>query len=342
MTRPPHPDTVAAQLPRRRFGQLTALALAAGTAPLVLSSRAAAAEGAGQAYYDRARGLAGTDPVLCALAKALTPGVVFKYPPAPAPIRLFDNLAMLSAGWVSAMAVLTDDGIILIDSLTSPADADNFIVPGLRELGADPATIKYIVVTHGHYDHLGGAQLLADRYGARVMMSPADWDLVARTRPANAPVRDLEITDGQRLTLGGTTISLHYTPGHTPGTVSPIFPVRTGGRHHTAMLWGGMNPPATLPELRTYLASVQSFRARTARAGVDVELSNHPNDHGLQRVEQLRDQPGGPNPFVLGHHRVDRFLAVMDTMLRGRIADAETTTVTSTPRAQAMGAHACC
>ncbi|MEV5574566.1 MBL fold metallo-hydrolase [Spirillospora sp. NPDC052269] len=340
MTSSPRHDP-AGQLSRRRFGQFAAFALAAGAGSLVLPGRAAADGADAQTFYDRARELAGNDPVLCALEKALTPGMPLPpFPPVPEPVRLFDDLAFLSAGWVSAMAVLTDEGIVLIDALTSPADAENVIVPGLRALGADPAAIKYIVVTHGHYDHFGGAQLLADRYGARVLMSPADWDLVARTGPADAPVRDLDIMDGQKLTLGGTTIRLHHTPGHTPGTVSPIIPVRAGNRRHTAMLWGGMFPPDTLPELRTFLSSIQSFRARARAAGADVELSNHPNDHALERAQQLRDQPGGPNPFVLGRPRTQRFMAVMDAMLRGRIADAEATGVSPSPRA--AGAHACC
>ncbi|OAH15425.1 MBL fold metallo-hydrolase [Streptomyces jeddahensis] len=308
---------------RRNFGRLTVLGLAAGAGSVALGSSAVAAGANGREHYDRARRLAGEDPVLLALVNALTPGFPFPRPPAPAPLKIFDNLAMLSVGWVSAMAVLTDDGIVLIDALTSPAEAESVLVPGLREVGADPGTIRYIVVTHGHEDHFGGAQYLADRYGARVLMSPADWDLVGRTSPAHAPTRDLEIADGQRLTVGGTTIRLHHTPGHTPGTVSPIIPLRAGRERHTAMLWGGTNPPTTVTELRTYLASIHSFRARMRQANVDVELSNHPNDHGLQRLEELRSRPDGANPFVLGRTRAQRYMAVMDSMLRGRLADAE-------------------
>lgn len=317
------PEDSAGHLSRRRFGWLAALGLAAGAGSFALTSQAVAVGAEAQDYYDRARKLAGNDPVLLALVRALTPGIDFPRPPAPEPLKIFDNLAFLSAGWISAMAVLTDDGIVLIDALTSPAEAEDVLVPGLRELGADPETIKYVVVTHGHDDHFGGAQYLADRYGARVLMTAADWDLIARTRPDHAPTRDLEITDGQRLTLGGTTIRLHHTPGHTSGTVSPIIPVRAGRERHTAMLWGGMNPPTSLTELHTYLASIHSFRDRIRQADVDVELSNHPNDHGLQRAEQLRNRPDGENPFVLGRPRTQRFMAVMDLMLRGRIADAE-------------------
>ncbi|MGW1610053.1 MBL fold metallo-hydrolase [Streptomyces sp. NPDC002285] len=323
MTSSPHSDDLAGPFSRRRFAQLGALGLAGGVGALGLGSTAVAVGRDGQVHYDRARALAGSDPVLLALVTALTPDFEFPRPPAPEPLRIFDNLAFVSVGWVSAMAVLTDDGIVLIDALTSPAEAEGVLVPGLRELGADPATIKYVVVTHGHDDHFGGAQYLADRYGARVLMAPADWDLIARTRPDNAPARDLDIADGQRLTLGGTTIRLHHTPGHTTGTVSPVIPVRSGSERHTAMLWGGVNPPGTVPELSVYRASVHSFRKRMRDAKVDVELSNHPNDHGLQRVEQLRSRPDGVNPFVLGEPRTQRFMVVLDLMLRGRIADAD-------------------
>ncbi|MFJ4185234.1 MBL fold metallo-hydrolase [Kitasatospora sp. NPDC089509] len=330
MIRPTRRAATDADFTRRRLAQLAVLGLAAGAAPAALPGPAAAATpspatpAASRTHYDRARRLAGDDPVLRALVTALTPGSTLPALPAPAPVKLFDNLVLLSAGWVSAMAVLTDDGIVLIDALTSPADAEDVIVPGLRAVGADPAAIRHVVVTHGHPDHFGGAQTLAERYGARVHLSAADWDLLARTHPAHAPVRDLDIADGAHLTLGGTTIELHHTPGHTPGTVSPIIPVRAGRRHHSAMLWGGLNPPSTVPDLRTFLASVQSFRAVMRRTNVEVELSNHPNDHSLERAEQLRHQPpGAANPFLLGGPRTQRYMAVMDAMLRGRITDAE-------------------
>ncbi|MEU7469210.1 MBL fold metallo-hydrolase [Streptomyces sp. NPDC044984] len=287
-------------LTRRRFWQLgAAAALTAGATPL-LPGRAAAATA--QDYFDTAAELAGDNPILTSLISALTAGFRVPRPTAPAPLKIFDDVAVLSAGWVSATAILTSGGIILIDALNNPTEAQRYIVSGLRAPGADPSTIKYVVVTHGHGDHFGGAQYLADTYGARVMMAPADWNTLAASRPANAPTRDLDITDGQSLTLGGTTVRLHHTPGHTRGSVSPIFPVRWQGGAHTAMLWGGTNPPTPTADKQTYLNSVLGFASKMSQAGVDVELRNHAFcDYGLERMAQLRRTPNTTaNPFVVG------------------------------------------
>nr|WSZ20255.1 MBL fold metallo-hydrolase [Streptomyces canus] len=339
-------------LTRRRLWQLgAAAALTAGAASLppgrASAETSASAVPAAQDYFDRAAELAGDDPVLKSIVSALTAGYTPPRPTAPAPLRIFDNVAVLSVGFVSATAILTPRGIILIDALDNPDEAEQYIVSGLRSLGADPSTIKYVVVTHGHGDHFGGAQYLADRYGARVMMAPADWDLLASTSPANAPTRDLDIADGQKLTLGGTTVTLHHTPGHTPGTVSPIFPARWRGRTHTAMLWGGTNPPAATASKQTYLSSALTFASRARRAGVDVELSNHGfADYGLERMEALRSAPNGrENPFIVGTSTAHRFMKIVETMLRGRIAQdqrAAATTTATTMAARSAPTAGCC
>ncbi|MEV0622077.1 MBL fold metallo-hydrolase [Nonomuraea sp. NPDC050404] len=327
-------------------------ALLATAALLPLAGRPAEAAAAtapkrARHYYDRAAALAGDDPVLRAIVKALSPD--FSVPDARAttktvampetkalgPLRIFDDVAVVGTSFVQATALLTAKGIILIDAMGSPDDAANIIVPGLRAVGADPAQIKYVVVAHGHNDHFGGAQFLADRYGARVMMSRTDWDLIAAERPDHAPKHDLEIADGQRLTLGDTTVAFHHTPGHTPGTVSPIFPVHWKGRRHTAMLWGGTNPPTAIADKRTNLSSVLAFAATMRRAGVEVELNNHGGaDYGLTRIEQLRaGTTGAANPFVIGRARAQRFMKVMEIMLRGRIAQDQETTPRPSPAA---------
>ena len=272
-------------------------------------------------HAERAARLAGDDPVLLALIEAMTDGWLPPSAPDPEPTRIFDNVTVVGTDFVSATAVETPDGVILIDALESRDQAEGILVPELRRLGVDPATIRYVVVAHGHADHFGGAQYLADRYGARVLMSPTDWDVAADDDSPDVPERDLDISDGQQLTLGGTTVRLPYTPGHTPGTVSPIFPVWWHGRRHTAMLWGGTGLPEAASGKHDYLRSVIGYAALMRRSGVDVELNNHAqSDDGLDRLRQLRDgSAGGRNPFVLGRAGAQRFMKVLELMTRSRL-----------------------
>src|SRR6266850_290682 len=94
---------------------------------------------------------------------------------APEPGRAFDNLYFVGSNWVSAWAIQTSEGIILIDALNNRAEAESVIDAGLRKLGLDPAQIKYVIVTHAHGDHYGGAVHLVEKYKARVVMSEPDW-----------------------------------------------------------------------------------------------------------------------------------------------------------------------
>ncbi|MEY4932830.1 MAG: hypothetical protein RLZZ403_1150, partial [Pseudomonadota bacterium] len=100
--------------------------------------------------------------------------------------------------------------------------------------GLDPRTIKYVLITHAHGDHDQGAALLQSRYGAKVVMGSVDWDATLQrpeTAPGSVPKRDIAVgPEGLKIMLGGTTVEAVSTPGHSPGTLSYLFPVKDGGR----------------------------------------------------------------------------------------------------------------
>ena len=98
------------------------------------------------------------------------------------PVKVFDNLYFLGQTEYSAWAVTTSDGIIIIDTIFDYSVEDE-VVGGLKKIGLDPAQIKYVIVSHGHFDHSGGAKFLQDTYKAKVLMSAADWDLLDRGNP---------------------------------------------------------------------------------------------------------------------------------------------------------------
>src|SRR6202161_131926 len=154
------------------------------------------------------------------------------------PVKVFDNLFFFGQSEYAVWAITTSEGIIVLDTIFDYSGEEE-VASGMKKMGLPPANIKYAVVTHAHPDHDGGARFLQDHYGTRVIMSPADWDVLDRTN-GTKPKRDLAATDGQKLTLGDTTITLYITPGHTPGTISTVFPVKDNGIPHLAALWGGV------------------------------------------------------------------------------------------------------
>ena len=236
-----------------------------------------------------------------------------------APVRVFDNLYFVGMTGYSAWAVNTSDGIILIDTLFGYAVEDE-IVGGLTKLGLDPARIKYAIVTHAHVDHAGGAKYLQDRYGTRIILGAADWDLLENnTGDWSKPKRDMVATDGQRLTLGDTTLTLYVTPGHTLGTVSILIPVTDGGTPHLVAEWGGTGFNfAVTPDrsrrfwFQTYVESAERFRDIVGRTSADVLISNHSIFDGSRTKlpAVLTRKVGEPHPYVIGTDAVKRFLTV--------------------------------
>ncbi|HEY8518754.1 MAG TPA: MBL fold metallo-hydrolase [Gammaproteobacteria bacterium] len=229
------------------------------------------------------------------------------------PAKVFDNLYYVGMTEFSTWAVTTSDGIIVIDPVFDYS-VEASVVDGLRKLGFDPRDIRYVLVSHGHGDHAGGAKFLQERFGARVLLGAADWDLLEQSNPPWKPRRDIEIVDGQALTLGDTTLRLHLTPGHTYGTVSTLIPVRDGEETHLAALWGGtlFNFGPDAERFTAYAESAARFRRIVAEAGADVLLSNHTEYDGTkQKLPALAERrPGDPHPYVVGTDSVERYLTV--------------------------------
>ncbi len=247
------------------------------------------------------------------------------------PMKVFDNLYYVGIQSVSAWAVTTSDGIIILDTLNNAQEAQTFIEGGLRKLRLNPAQIKYIVITHAHADHYGGATYLADKFHAQLVMSDIDWTYLESPpqrpeAPNRGPIpkRGLSVKDGDKLTLGDTTIEMYVTPPHTPGTLSLIIPLKDGGMQHFAGEWGGtaFNFAPTLENFKTYAASAERFAKIAADRKVDVPLSNHPIfDDALLKMPALKARKAGqPHPFITGAASEARYLTVAAECAKARAA----------------------
>jgi len=236
------------------------------------------------------------------------------------PVKVFDNLYFFGQSEYAVWAITTSQGIIVLDTIFDYAVEDE-VAGGMKRLGLDPANIKYAVVTHAHPDHDGGARFLQDHYGTRVIMSPADWDVLDKRTNGTKPKRDLEATDGQKLTLGDTTLTLYITPGHTPGTISVVFPVKDNGTPHLAALWGGVGLNTDRTAVENYIRSNQRFSGIVKQAGADIILANHTDwDRSKINLPMLAHRaPGSPNPYIVGNAKVLNFLKVAEECAMARL-----------------------
>jgi metallo-beta-lactamase class B len=227
----------------------------------------------------------------------------------PTPVQVFDNLYFLPVPYVSAFAVTTPDGIILVDTLNNENEAKTVIVPALKKFGLDPANIKYAIITHEHADHFGGAKYLQDTYHTRILASGKAWDAMDKITSGKAlpPKRDMVVADGMKLTLGGETLTMYLTPGHTVGTVSVLIPVKDHGAPHLVYEWGGTSVHNEL--LPTYIDSLSRFRDIALKAGADAAISEH--HHVMTRpIGGFTQAASGASPLVFGTDGLRRYTDV--------------------------------
>jgi metallo-beta-lactamase class B len=245
------------------------------------------------------------------------------------PAQVFDDLYFFGQTVFSVWALRTSEGFILVDAIFDYS-VEAEVIDGMRKLGLNPEDIRYVIISHAHGDHSGGAAFL-QRFGAKIVMSEVDWDLYERTHEDKA-TRDIVATDGMEITLGDHTVRTHITPGHTHGTLSTLLPVHDNGVPHMAALWGGTlfnfrDAPDDPRDLRlgAYAESARRFRTIATEAGADILLSNHTAYDGTTvKLPRLAERaPGAPHPYVIGKDVVTRYFTVAEECALGaRIAEA--------------------
>jgi metallo-beta-lactamase class B len=305
---------VSTQTPQTIDGLLSAAKIAAGTdwpgtflrlciAPPPPAPQAAGARGAG------ARG-----------------GAPNAGPPAPPakgtwyaePAKVADNFFFIGTKVHNAWALVGSDGIIVFEALFDYAAPDE-IADGFRKLGLDASKVKYVLLSHAHADHDGGARFLQDKMpSAHLVYGGPDWDAVdkAANHQGGKPKRDTVGTDGMKLTVGDASVQIVTMPGHTAGTLSFLFEVKDNGKPLRVAYVGGTAIPfdAKPDYYDTYIASSRKMAKAAADFGATVILSNHTEfDLGYYKAHTAASRkPGEANPFDVGRSAVGRYFTVVD------------------------------
>jgi metallo-beta-lactamase class B len=287
-----------------------------------------------KAYVDSARKIAGTEWALAANYFCI-PGQEPNSPTAPEvqPAKLFDNLYLFGDQGTTIHALTTSAGIILIDSGYANK-VESIYLPAMRKLGLDPAQVKYVFVGHAHADHFGGSTYFQERYGAKVVLGAKDWDVIDQMTPqpnaAKPPKRDVVAVNGQSIRVGDTSVTTVDIPGHTPGGIGFIFPVKEGNRTHMAAMNGAtillLDNPRLAPEtMQQYARAIENFKEITKRMKVDVEIQNHPlfDNTWVKAAKLPARRAGDANPFVVGEASYQVFLNVISECIKAHQARRE-------------------
>ena len=241
------------------------------------------------------------------------------------PFRIFDNVYYVGLHWVSAYLITTSDGLVLIDA--TYGDTVDQVVTNIRQLGFDPADIRYVIVSHGHRDHYAGAGEIVRLSGAQVVLSAHDWGLVEEQQASGLarsglPLkRDIEARDNQTLRVGDTTFRFYLSPGHTAGSLSLQYTARDGDKTYRVLHPGGLGfnfgPDRTA-------AYVKSHERLKQLGPWDSVLANHPHmgarDLLLLETPLRERAPGDPHPANLGAAATNAWFDQILTSARDKLS----------------------
>ncbi len=234
------------------------------------------------------------------------------------PAKVADNLYFLGTRIHSAWAIAGSEGIIVVEALFDYAAKDE-IQDGLKKVGLDPRRVKYVILSHAHGDHDGGAKILQDAIpDVRLIYGAEDWESVdkSETRAGGKPKRDLVGADGMRVSVGDASVQIVTMPGHTPGTLSYLFEVRDNGKPLRVAYVGGTAIPfnGSAAYYDAYLASSRKMAKAAADYGATVLLCNHSefDDAYFKAHTAAHRKPGERNPFDVGATGVARYFSVVE------------------------------
>lgn len=231
------------------------------------------------------------------------------------PFQIYGNLYYVGDSDICMHIIDTGNGLILCDA--GNYGAEGMLVNAIWEAGFNPYDIKWLLLSHGHMDHIGCAEFFRTMYGCKIYLGEPDarmfreqpeLSLVGTTPSCTYQLfePDEVIRDGDVRTFGNTTIEFYLVPGHTPGTLAYFFDVTDGIEKKRAGYYGGFGfntltkehlLQAGDPELKTR-AIFQESLTKVRNQHVDIFMGNHTiNNQLLEKRKKMLEDPN-KNPFI--------------------------------------------
>jgi metallo-beta-lactamase class B len=216
-----------------------------------------------------------------------------------APFHVIGNIHYVGAAGVSSFLITTPAGSILLDG--GLPETAPLVQKGISELGFGVRDIKFLLNSHAHFDHAGGLAALKKASGAQLVASRGDAASLRAGSPRQPAVAvDRIVDDGDTVELGGSVLTAHVTPGHTPGCTTWTMTATEAGKPYRVVFYCSTSVVDRLVGNTGYPSIVadyeRSFPALRALP-CDVFLGAHPAFfHMAEKRERMT--PGAENPFV--------------------------------------------
>lgn len=224
------------------------------------------------------------------------------------PFRIHGQTYYVGTCGITALLIAGPDGHVLIDSGTEKGA--EVVLANIRALGFDPRDVKLLLMSHEHFDHVGGMARLQAATGARVIASApaapvlrsgttaADDPQAAIGHPPFPPVTGaIDVLAGDApVRLGQRTFHPISTPGHTPGALSWHWRECEGGDCRTIVYADSLNPISgdgwRFSDRPALVAAFRAGIARVAALDCGILIAPHPG------AAQLRDRAAGTRPLA--------------------------------------------
>jgi metallo-beta-lactamase class B len=152
--------------------------------------------------------------------------------------KILGNLYYVGTAYCASFLITTPEGNILINS--NLEETIPLMKAGIESLGFKLEDTKILLASHAHGDHQTADAMFKQMTGATTAFMEQDVPALQRMMPGGkAHPIDRVLKDGDTVTLGGMTLTAHWTPGHTLGTTTWTFPVTEGGRRYNVTIIGG-------------------------------------------------------------------------------------------------------
>ena len=237
------------------------------------------------------------------------------------PHKIVGNIYYVGTRTLSSFLIVTPQGNILIDS-TYERNVPT-IQKSIEQLGFKFSDTKVLLGNHAHGDHQEGDALVKQLTGAQVMAMAEDVPALQAIKPGGKehPV-DKVLRDGESVTLGGTTLVAHLTPGHTRGCTTWTMKAQEGGKTYDVVINCSLRPPTTLAPtvVDEFNRSFKLVRALPC----DVSLGDHPGQFNMQeKYSKLRNSSVNPYIDVAG---CNMETDIEESMFRAILAEQQKST----------------